>query len=138
MLILGSGGNIHAAGAVGNGQGIFQGILVKGSVQSAGAGGQTAEVTNIDIGSAADVRAVAILGMRCLLTLRVNAQFVGLLTGTFRGRPQRLLPAFSAFANDLLSQKGSGLRAYSTAGLTRRVPVNHRIPLFSRTRMRVS
>lgn len=44
----------------------------------------------------------------------------------FRQRPGS---AFSAFANDLLSQKEPGLRAYSTAGQTRRVPVFHRIPL---------
>lgn len=43
-----------------------------------------------------------------------TVQFVGLLTCTFRAT-QRSLPAFSGFPNDLLSQKGRGLRAYSTA-----------------------
>ena len=68
---------------------------------------------------------------------QILAQFVGLLTRTFSvaaARPSRLL-RFSP--NDLLSQKGRELRTYSTSDQIRRVPDSHRVPLFSRTRMRV-
>ena len=40
--------------------------------------------------------------------------------------------------NDLLSQKRQWLRAYSTSDQIRRVLDSHQVPLFSRTRMRVS
>lgn len=49
------------------------------------------------------------------LSCTTIVQFVGLLTYTFRGFPQRPLPAFSDFSNDPLSRKRSGLRANSTA-----------------------
>lgn len=52
----------------------------------------------------------------CSLSCAQKAQFVGLLTYTFRRilPRQRLFPAFSGFPNDLLSQKGNSIRVNST------------------------
>ena len=59
-------------------------------------------------------------------------QFVGLLTRMFSvtaARPSRLL---RISPNDLLSQKGGQLHAYSTSDQIRRIPDSHRVPLFSK------
>ncbi len=67
--------------------------------------------------------------------------FVGLLTDMFRRLPASVHPSPSQpFANDLLSQKKDVLHTYSTMQkkALHRVQVFHLIPLFSRTRLRVS
>lgn len=67
--------------------------------------------------------------------------FVGLLTDMFRRLPASVHPSPSQlFANDLLSQKKDALHTYSTMQEKplHRVQVFHLIPLFSRTRLRVS
>lgn len=76
---------------------------------------------------------------------RVFEIFVGLLTSMFgRQNRRRTLPAFPAGASDSLSRKDNALHGYSTAAGRKkrpsrgRVPVFHRIPLFSRTRIACS
>ena len=67
--------------------------------------------------------------------------FVGLLTDMFRRLPANAHPSPSQFfTNDLLSQKKDALHTYSTIQQKslHRVQVFHLIPLFSRTRLRVS